>query len=127
MNLMRMLIYLGLIQYQVNTQSSLNLSMICDLYSEFYFNFKSSILGSLVPSLSSHSCHLTHIFIATLLLPCGELNGQIKKFTGNEKFGDPENHLTKAIHAFSHFTAVYTQQSIIFCDLQGEICLVPNF
>ncbi|KAF8805628.1 hypothetical protein BYT27DRAFT_7258067 [Phlegmacium glaucopus] len=87
---------------------------------KFYFNFKGSILGSLVPSLSSHSRSLPHsLFIATPLLPCGELDGKIKKFTGNDEFGDADDHLTKAIHAFSHFTAVYTQKNIILCDLQG--------
>lgn len=91
-------------------------------YSEFYFNFNSSILGTLSPSLSSHSRHLTHdTFIATRLLPCGKLDGKIKKFTGNDEFGDADDHLTRAVHAFSHFTAVYTQQNIILCDLQGKI------
>ena len=40
-------------------------------YPEFYFNLNSSILGSLSPSLSFQSHHLTHeAFIAILLLPC---------------------------------------------------------
>ncbi|KAF8952860.1 hypothetical protein BDZ97DRAFT_1909005 [Flammula alnicola] len=65
-------------------------------------------------------------FIATPLLPCGELDGKIQKFTGNDEFGDANDHLTKAIHAFSHFTAVYTQKNIVLCDLQGEICLLPK-
>lgn len=92
-------------------------------YSEFYFNFNSSILGSLSSSLSSHSHHLTHdTFIATPLLPCGKFDGKIKKFTGNDKFGDADDHLTRAVHTFSHFTAIYTQQNIILCDLQGKIC-----
>ncbi|KAF8808517.1 hypothetical protein BYT27DRAFT_7222879 [Phlegmacium glaucopus] len=94
---------------------------------KFYFNFKGSILGSLVPSLSSHSRSLPHsLFIATPLLPCGELDGKIKKFTGNDEFGEADDHLTKAIHAFSHFTAVYTQQNIILCmfDHDKVMCLI---
>ena len=36
----------------------------------------------------------------------------------------PENaddHLTKSIHAFSHFTAIYTHKNLVLCDLQGKI------
>jgi hypothetical protein len=70
---------------------------------------------------------LTHVvFIATPLLPCGELDGKLRKFTGNEDFGEADDHLTKAMHAFSHFTAVYTQNIIILCDLQGKIGLPPD-
>jgi hypothetical protein len=84
-------------------------------------NFKDSILGHLVPSLTSQSRHLTHsLFIATPLLPCSDVDGGIKKFTGNDEFGDANDHLTKAIHAFSHFTAVYTHENLVLCDLQGN-------
>lgn len=94
-------------------------------YSEFYFNFKGSILGSPIPSLLSHShwhYSIHSIFIATLLLPCGELDGKMKKFTRNDEFRDADDHLTKAVYAFAHFTvAVYNQQNTILCDFQGEI------
>ncbi|PPQ79723.1 hypothetical protein CVT26_016028 [Gymnopilus dilepis] len=87
---------------------------------KFYFNFKESILGRLRPSLSSESRHLPHsFFIATPLLRCGNLDSKIKKFTGNDEFGEAHDHLTKAIHAFTHFTAVYTHESLVLCDLQG--------
>ena len=36
----------------------------------------------------------------------------------------PENaddHLTKSIHAFSHFTAIYTHKNLVLCHLQGKI------
>ncbi|KAF4621693.1 hypothetical protein D9613_012819 [Agrocybe pediades] len=89
---------------------------------DFYFNYRESFVGALVPSTSSASRHLTHrTFIATLLLPCGDLDSKIRKFTGNDEFGDigAGDHLATAVHAFTHFTAVYTQQTIVFCDLQG--------
>lgn len=73
--------------------------------------------------MTLHSCHLPHrLFIATPLLPCGDLDAKIQKFTGNNEFGDVnvKDHLMKAIHAFTHFTAVYMQETIVFCDLQGK-------
>ena len=123
-----MLANLGSSRYQVGIPPLLQLNLLVvthALYLGFYFNFKGSILGGLVPSLLSQSRHLPHsLFIATPLLPCGELDGTIKKFTGNDEFGDTHDHLTKAIHAFSHFTAVYTQKNIILCDLQGDDLVV---
>ncbi|KAF8900677.1 hypothetical protein CPB84DRAFT_1747345 [Gymnopilus junonius] len=50
-----------------------------------------------------------------------QLDGKLKKFTGNDEFSDADNHLTKAVHAFSHFTAVYTQETLVLCDLQVQL------
>lgn len=91
------------------------------LVSEFYFNFEGSIFGKLIPSAFEDGLPLPHLhFIATPLLPCGEADGPIKKFTGNGSIGDASDHMTKAVHAFAHFSVVYSQSSILFCDLQGK-------
>lgn len=45
------------------------------------------------------------------------MDGEIHKFTGNDEFGDNNDHLTKAIHTFSHFMAVYTHENLVLCDL----------
>ena len=87
---------------------------------EFYFNFPSSILGELVPSVSSQSRPLPYRhFLATPLLPCGEADPQIKKFTGNDQIGVADDNMTQAIHAFAHFSVIYSQKNLLFCDLQG--------
>ncbi|KAF8182020.1 kinase-like domain-containing protein [Pholiota molesta] len=86
----------------------------------FYFNFPSSILGKLVPSLSSGSRKLPYqYFIATPLLPYGDADPKIKKFTGNGEIGIPQDDITKAMHAFAHFSVVYSHSNLLFCDLQG--------
>ena len=46
------------------------------------------------------------------------------KFTGNGDIGLASDHMTKAIHAFAHFSAVYTQNNLLICDLQGMH--IPN-
>ena len=85
----------------------------------FYFNFKGAILGELKSSKNAITLPHNH-FLATLLLPCGELDGTIKKFTGSDEIGDAPDDITKAIHAFAHFTHVYTSGHIVPCDLQGK-------
>ncbi|KAG6835988.1 hypothetical protein H0H93_012470 [Arthromyces matolae] len=88
---------------------------------KFYFNYANSILGTL-QALSSGSCHLPFKdFIATPLLPCGPADPNVRKFTGNDNFGDASDDMTKAIHAFVHFSMLYSQESILFCDLQGTL------
>ena len=87
---------------------------------EFYFNFKDSICGELQDSLNSGGRIIPHQhFLATLLLPCGKVDGKIRKFTGNDNAGTTPDDLTKAIHAFAHYSLLYSQQHILFCDLQG--------
>jgi hypothetical protein len=89
--------------------------------SEFYFNFKDSILGEIQNSPSSGSRIIPHrYFLATLLLPCGKVDGEIRKFTGNDDIGAaPIDDITKAVHAFAHFSLLYSLEHILFCDLQG--------
>jgi Alpha-kinase family len=90
--------------------------------SEFYFNFEDSIFGKIVPSVTSGSRCLPHeYFIATPLLPCSAVDGLVKKFTGNDSIGDANDHLTKAVHAFAHFSVIYSHSNILFCDLQGQL------
>jgi hypothetical protein len=98
--------------------------LICNI-AEFYFNFKKSIFGQVIPSPTSNSRPLPHLyFIATPLLPCGPVDPKVEKFTGNGDIGPASDHMTKAIHAFAHFSAVYTQKNLLICDLQGMH--VPN-
>lgn len=89
---------------------------------EFYFNFKGAILGQIIPSPTSESRPLPYLtFLATPLLPCGPLDAPVKKFTGNGTIGDADDHMTRAIHSFAHFSVLYSQESLLFCDLQSEI------
>ena len=86
----------------------------------FYFNFTDSIFGEIQGSVTSGSRIVPHQhFLATLLLPCGKVDGGIQKFTGNDEIGEASDDITKAIHAFAHFSLLYSQQHILFCDLQG--------
>ncbi|KAF8805561.1 hypothetical protein BYT27DRAFT_7224760 [Phlegmacium glaucopus] len=79
---------------------------------QFYFNFKMSISGQ-------STSHL--YFIATPLLPCRPIDPKVEKFTGNGDIGLASDHMMKAIHAFAHFSAVYTQNNLLICDLQGAL------
>lgn len=65
-------------------------------------------------------------FLATLLLPCGKLDVKIKKFTGSDDIGDAPDNMTKAVHAFAHWSLIYSRGHILFCDLQGIIILSRN-
>ena len=58
-------------------------------------------------------------FLATPLLPCGVVDGAVRKFTGNGQIGDADDDITKAAHAFAHFSLLYSQNNLLFCDLQG--------
>jgi len=61
-------------------------------------------------------------FIATRLLPCGPIDGSVEKFTGNDDVGPspgPKEHLTVALHAFTHYVAVWSRGNYLLCDLQG--------
>lgn len=78
-------------------------------------------MGKIQNSPSSGSRIIPHqYFLATLLLPCGKVDGGTRKFTGNDEIGSaPVDDLTKAVHAFAHFSLLYSQEHILFCDLQG--------
>ncbi|EDR01156.1 uncharacterized protein LACBIDRAFT_312494 [Laccaria bicolor S238N-H82] len=98
---------------------------------EFYFNFEASIFGKVIPTPASGSCPLPHkYFLATPLLPCRPHDATVQKFTGNGTIGTADDHLTKAIHAFAHFSLVYSSHDILLCDLQGapdrkgRMCLI---
>ena len=103
-------------EYEIYTYSSFNLP----LYAAFYFNFKGSIYGKIQASMTSGSRTIPKKnFLATLLLPCGKLDAKVKKFTGNDDIGDALDNMTKAIHAFAHWSLLYSRGHILFCDLQG--------
>ena len=88
---------------------------------DFYFNFKGSILGVLHSRRESGSWILPYRhFIAMRLLPCGEIDGPLHKFTGSSEIGKATDDLTKVIHAFAHFMLIYTSGSLLLSDLQGE-------
>ena len=86
----------------------------------FDFNVEGAFIGELVPTATSGSRPLPLLhFIATPLLPCGELDAPIRKFTGNDQVGPANNHITQLIHAFAHFTYLCSGGTLVFCDLQG--------
>ncbi|KAJ7207274.1 hypothetical protein GGX14DRAFT_396679 [Mycena pura] len=101
----------------------------CDVnVPDFRFNVEGAILGVLEPLEAGHiSASLGlpsnfHDFIATRYLPCSPVDKAVQKFTGNADCGNPPDHgdsLTAAIHAFTHFTLLYTGNGLVFCDLQG--------
>lgn len=90
----------------------------------FYFNFKGSIYGEIQGSVTSGSRVVPKKnFLATLLLPCGKLDAKVKKFTGSDDIGDAPDSMTKAVHAFAHWSLLYSRGHILFCDLQGTVLL----
>jgi hypothetical protein len=95
--------------------------LLIGLLIEFYFNFEGSIFGKVIPSPTSGSRPLPQkYFLATRLLPCGPHDVKVQKFTGNGTIGTAEDHLTKAVHAFVHFSLAYSDNDVLICDLQGE-------
>ncbi|KAJ7149434.1 hypothetical protein C8R43DRAFT_1192522 [Mycena crocata] len=99
----------------------------CDMgLPDFQFNVDGAFIGVLQPLEEGHistSLGLPFLdFIATSYLPCSTAERGIKKFTGNADCGDPPadgDALMAAIHAFTHFGIIYTNQGLAFCDLQG--------
>ncbi|KAF8625620.1 hypothetical protein AX17_006805 [Amanita inopinata Kibby_2008] len=88
---------------------------------KFYFNFKDSIFGEMSGSVTESEGRIVphQHFLATRLLPCGKVDGNVRKFTGSDNIGDASDDITKAIHAFAHFSLLYSHGHILFCDLQG--------
>ena|ERR1700761_3061497 len=88
----------------------------------FKFNVEGAFIGVLEPT-AVKDAGLTHThFIATPLLPCGQADKPIEKFTGNANCGLPpglRDHATATLHAFTHFVYQYTNGEFILCDLQG--------
>ncbi|KAF8164041.1 hypothetical protein K438DRAFT_1775736 [Mycena galopus ATCC 62051] len=91
----------------------------------FEFHVEGAIIGVLEPLDLGHISATLALpfqhFIATSYLPCGPSEKAIQKFTGNADCGNSPgtDALTAAIHAFTHFTIVYTAENLVFCDLQG--------
>ena len=90
---------------------------------EFYFNYKEAFIGVLQSSPSSGGrCLPFPHFIATPLLPCGKVNKPIEKFSGNDDIGsEPDRPITEAVHAFAHFSYLYSKGFLVFVDLQGML------
>ncbi|KAJ7816280.1 hypothetical protein B0H14DRAFT_3148667 [Mycena olivaceomarginata] len=92
---------------------------------DFRFNVDGAVgvLEPLEPGHISASLALPfNDFITTRYLPCSPVDKAIQKFTGNGNCGNPPDRndaLTAAIHAFTHFTVLYTGEALVFCDLQG--------
>ena len=80
------------------------------------------------PTQDSTPCGLPFLdFIATCLLPCGPIDAPIEKFTGNDNVGPvpgPKEHMTVALHAFTHYTVVFSCGNLLLCDLQGWLNLI---
>ena len=87
---------------------------------DFYFNFNHSILGQLESKTTLDGTPiLPHAhFLATRLLPCGMFD-KVTKFMGSDDIAPAADAMTKAIHAFAHFSYVYSKGFLLFCDLQG--------
>ncbi|KAI0697863.1 hypothetical protein BC835DRAFT_1215070, partial [Cytidiella melzeri] len=89
---------------------------------DFYFNYEGSFLGRFDASqMTGYNDLGAWVFLATPLLPCGRVDGTVKKFTGNDAPGDPANQLEAAIHAFVHFSYLYSCKTKLLCDLQGAV------
>ncbi|KAJ7590373.1 kinase-like domain-containing protein [Mycena floridula] len=89
------------------------------LFHPFYFNMKGSFMGRIqTPSRWLKYIH----FIASPLLPCGPADGNVMNYTGNDNVGPAltaQDHLTRVLHAFTHFTYVASEGQVFICDLQG--------
>jgi len=96
---------------------------------EFRFNLADAILGPFIDDSKitdpppDAPCGLPYWdFIATRLLPCGPVDAPIEKFTGNDDVGPApgtKECLTVALHAFTHYVAVWSHGNFLLCDLQG--------
>ena len=71
----------------------------------FYFNLKDSIFGEIQGTVTFGGRIIPHQhFLAILLLLCGKVDGEVRKFTGNNDIGDASEDIMKAVHAFTHFS-----------------------
>lgn len=110
---------------------SLNKLFFTSNATEFRFNFEGAVLGRLESLDSDDVVGLGEAdskdlpftdFIATQLLPCGPIDQPVQKFTGNDDCGPAPREgdsLTAAIHAFTHYVAVFSRGNLVLCDLQG--------
>ncbi|KAJ3727490.1 hypothetical protein C8R42DRAFT_572164, partial [Lentinula raphanica] len=99
---------------------------------EFRFNYPGAFIGKLVDEDIENIAHF-HEFLATPLLPCGEADSPIAKYTGNDNVGEPprtDRSITALMHAYMHYTYVMSGKSLLICDIQGmfddkmELCLI---
>ncbi|KAG6884664.1 hypothetical protein C0992_005936 [Termitomyces sp. T32_za158] len=90
----------------------------------FQFNLQNAILGTFIlddDAQAPPAGLLYHDFIATLLLPTSPIDAPVKKFTGNHDTGRapaPEDPMTMALHAFTHYMIIISQSQLVLCDLQ---------
>jgi hypothetical protein len=95
----------------------------------FHFNLKNALFGEFIDQEQRKSLHLEYLhFIATQLLPCGPIDA-IVKYTGNINEGEaprPGETMLATLHAFAHFTYIYTCGNFLLCDLQGAWCRLLN-
>lgn len=90
----------------------------------FRFNLKHAVIGKFTSEKQRLSLRLGYPhFIATRILPCGPVD-TVMKFTGNDDEGDaprPGEVMLATLHAFAHFTFIYTHKNFLLCDLQGAL------
>jgi hypothetical protein len=101
------------------------------ILTEFYFNSQHAILGAFSLDDVENRKHNDvpcilpfDSFLATPLLPCSDIDRPVQKFTGSDSLGPAKDDLTMALHAYTHFTVVFTRRSVIITDLQGEQCII---
>ncbi|KAJ3837557.1 kinase-like domain-containing protein [Lentinula raphanica] len=101
-------------------------------FPKFRFNYPGAFIGKLVDEDIENIAHF-HEFLATPLLPCGEADSPIAKYTGNDNVGEPprtDRSITALMHAYMHYTYVMSGKSLLICDIQGmfddkmELCLI---
>lgn len=86
---------------------------------EFRFNRDRAVFGVLEERTSEAGPKaelVSKYFIAAPLLPVAT----VAKFTGGNMMGVPDDDMTRAIHAFTHFVWKSSREYLMLCDLQGE-------
>jgi len=72
----------------------------------------------------SDDCLVPHsFFIATPLLACHENNRGLVKYSGELGFSDEHDPtgVRDAVHAFVHFSYIWSKGFMVFSDLQGAV------
>ncbi len=101
-------------------------------FSGFYFHLEGTFIGRLVGPVDMEHVSLDKppfkYFIASLLLPCGPADGAVIKYTGNDNVGPlPKDPMTALLHAYTHFTYIYTNHQLLICDLQGKLPVTSDY
>ena len=106
--------------YQVsNHANATHVPLSAHLKTVFQVNFDGAFMGKVTTEADST---LPAYFLATRLLPCSSFDA-LKKFTGNKSVLPPTDAISKAIHAFAHYSLLYTKGYLVLCDLQGFFLL----